>query len=202
MAPLAAPTIAASAVAASSSVAPTHVVQPVVASHAVQSSNGSGHYHEAAQYGHGGVSGDARQASVMTELLHGSTAGHAVPANAAAITAHAVTMPSAQALAAALAPHGTAQAQPAASTDGAQHNQVVSKVVADALNGGDGHGPNIDSLLNSLPGHVGPPDALEALAAQGLALAFHGAMPAGYGAPHALLSVEMVMQQHAPPAHG
>jgi hypothetical protein len=27
-------------------------------------------------------------------------------------------------------------------------------------------------------------------------------MPAGYGVPHAMLSVEVVLQQHAAPAHG
>jgi hypothetical protein len=113
-----------------------------------------------------------------------------------------VAVPSAQALTAAAAAHGSSQTQPAPAATDAQHNEVVSKVVADALNGGDGHGPNIDHLLNSLPGHVGAHDALEALAAHGLALAFHGAMPAGYGGPHAMLSVEMVMQQHAGPAHG
>ncbi|HYX46679.1 MAG TPA: hypothetical protein VE820_07645, partial [Sphingomicrobium sp.] len=199
MMPLATPTIAASTVVASSSVAPTHVVQPVVESHAVQASNGSGHPHEVAQYGHFAVGGVASHAPGMTELLHGSTPTHAPATNATAVVAHAVAMPSAQALAAAAAPAGSGQAQPA--SDGTQHNQVVSKVVADSLNGGDGHGPNIDHLLNSLPGHVGGHDAIEALAAQGLALAFHGAMPVGYGAPHAMLSVEMAMQ-HAPPAHG
>ena len=55
---------------------------------------------------------------------------------AAAVTAHAVSVPSAQALAAAAAQHNTTtQPQGAVSTDGAKHNEVVSKVVADALNG-------------------------------------------------------------------
>jgi hypothetical protein len=194
MVPLEAPAIVSDAIGAGSKVAPAHVVEPLVAPHAISPSSGGGHYHEPL---HGAVVAEVKLGAGVTELLHGSGPAHAAPLTAGAVTAHAVAMPSAQALAAALAPRGPTHPDAASGTGGTEHNQVVSKVVADALNGGDTHGPSIDGLLNTLPGHGGAHDALEALAAQGAAMAFHGV-----AAPHALLSVEMAMQQHAPPAHG
>ncbi|MFL6725450.1 MAG: hypothetical protein ACJ8FS_02910, partial [Sphingomicrobium sp.] len=39
--------------------------------------------------------------------------------------------------------------------EGVQHNQIVSQVLADAILGGEAHGPNVDMLLSSLPGAAG-----------------------------------------------
>jgi hypothetical protein len=86
----------------------------------------------------------------------------------------------------------------------AQHNQVVGNVLADALHGGDGHGANIDALINGLPGHNGAaPDALQALASHGdAAVSFgHTGFGGAFGGGHAMLSMEMALHDAAP-AHG
>ena len=75
-------------------------------------------------------------------------------------------------------------------------------MLADSLNGGDGHGPNIDALLSNLPGHGQAHDAIEALASHGAAaVSFgHSGMGVPFGGMHPMLSLEM---HHAgAPAHG
>jgi hypothetical protein len=112
-------------------------------------------------------------------------------------------MPSAQQLAAAAAAHAPAQPQTSVAPD-AQHNQVVSKVLADALHGGEGHGPNIDHLVESLSGHHGGgSSAIAALASHGGAHVSMGDMgfQMAFGSPHAI-PMEEAMHVAAPPAHG
>jgi VCBS repeat-containing protein len=150
---------------------------------------------------------DAATSAPVTGLLHGSGApgGHATAADASSVTAAGVIMPSAHQLAAATAPNGAPQPQNSVAGQ-PEHNEVVSKVLADALHGGAAHGPSIDSLLHSLPGHVGlAGGALQAMASHGAALVSieHMAMATSFGGFHPMLSVEMVTHQDAPPpAHG
>jgi len=203
MTPLQSATLASAAIEASSSVAPTHIVQPVLASDPSHSPQHGGHSLDVVEQ-HAATHGDGKQAPGITELLHGSAApGHSLPANASAVTAAAVTMPSAHQLAAAMGAHVTAHPQSTVAGDGGQNSQVVGKVLADSLHGGQGHGPNIDALINGLPGHGGSHDVLEALASHGEgAVSFgHMAFATAYGAAHAMLSLEM-MQHAAPPPHG
>jgi hypothetical protein len=112
-------------------------------------------------------------------------------------------MPSAEQLAAVAGAHNPQQ-HGSVGTETPEHNQVVSKVLVDALEGGHAHGPSVDTLINGLPGQGAAHDALQALAEHaGGAVPFgHTAFMTPFGAPHGMLSVEMVLQQHAPPAHG
>ncbi len=59
------------------------------------------------------------------------------------LTSATVAMPSAQQLAALAG---------SATSEGVQHNAIVSQVLADALHGGEVHAPNVDALLSALPG--------------------------------------------------
>jgi hypothetical protein len=116
----------------------------------------------------------------------------------------AVAMPSAEQLIAAGATAIAAHAQTVAGTNAAQHNEIVSKVLADSLNGGEGHGPGVDALVNQLGGHSGGHGGnggLEALASQAAAAASFGHMGfAGtFGGMH-MGGMEM-MHQDAAPAH-
>jgi hypothetical protein len=97
-------------------------------------------------------------------------AGHGGDA-LAALTASGIAMPGAALLAAAHAHGGVAGQSP--SVD-AQHNEVVGKVLADALHGG-GNGPNVEALLNSLPQTADHGQA----AADALASHAAGAVPNG-----------------------
>jgi hypothetical protein len=142
-----------------------------------------------------------------TELLHGTTVpGQGGAATDAHMMAPAVVMPSAQQLAAAMTHGGSAQ--PLNSVVGAQHDEVVGKVLADALHGGGASGPNLDALINALPDHAGTGGnlGLEAFASVG-----SGPVPithipgaGAFGGIHGMLSVEMVMHADAHPvaAHG
>jgi hypothetical protein len=178
-----------------------HVSAPALVSQAVEAPHSGGaHFHELLQQqGHGFSHGDAKLPAA-TELLHGSDgpAHAAAAAHAPAVTAASVAMPSAEQLAAA---GSQAVAKPA---EGAQHNEVVAKVLADSLNGGDGHGPNLDALLAGHGGHAPAHDALEALASLG-----SGGVPYGHSggssaiaAAHSMFSMAMMHHDAAPPAHG
>jgi VCBS repeat-containing protein len=154
---------------------------------------------------HGHVAASTRDAGHQAELHHGGAEAstHGSSAGASHVVAAAVVaMPSAEQLGALVAKaHG-----PDGSVAGAnaQHNQVVGKVLADALHGGDGHGANIDALINGLPGHNGAaPDALQALASHGdAAVSFgHTGFGGAFGGGHAMLSMEMALHDAAP-AHG
>ena len=146
------------------------------------------------------TAGDGHAQHAAMELLHGTSAPvHGAAAGAASpMMAAVVTMPSAEQLAA-LAHGGTAG-------NGAQHDAVVGKVLADALHGGQGHDHGIDAALSAMSGHgAGGNPVLEALASQG-----SGAVPfmhmggaGGFAAHQVALTVEMFMHQDAPPpAHG
>jgi hypothetical protein len=139
------------------------------------------------------VAGSESQPSqAPTELLQSSApvadAGGAGPATAASII-----MPSAAQLAAADAGVG-----------GAQHNQVIGQVLADALHGG-GSGPDIDSVLSSLPSQGGAHNAaLETLASQAGAAVPNGDSGAfaGFTAANAAFTMEhMVFHADAAPSH-
>jgi hypothetical protein len=80
------------------------------------------------------------------------------------LAASGIAMPSAQQLAA---------LGGAGAPEGVQHNQIVSQVLADAIIGGEAHGPNVDMLLSSLPGGGG-------MFQPGDALASHFGAPLGY----------------------
>ena len=189
-------------IASSHSVA-GQVEHNAVVSKIADAPNSGGHFHEmtplAHSFGHAGG-----QPQTMIELLHGSTGpAHAQVAGSTPVTAASVMMPSAQQLAAAAVAHGTAQAQTSVAGQPVQHNEVVGKVLADSLHGGQGSGPNIDALLNSLPSHGAAHDALEALASHaGTAVPFgHMAFSAAFGGPSGVLAMEM-MHHAAVPAHG
>jgi hypothetical protein len=179
----------------SSHVANSNVAHEAIVSKATDAPHGGTHFHETAAFVHGALHGEAGHGPAMTELLQAAAAiGHGPSASSTAVTAASVAMPSAQQLAA--AGHGAQQ-------QAAVHDQVVSKVLADSLNGGEGHGPNIDAMLASLPGHGQAPDALEALASHGAAAVpfGHMGMAAGFGGMHSMLSLE-IMHHAAAPAHG
>jgi hypothetical protein len=154
---------------------------------------------------HGQLDSHARDAGHHAEAGHGTDDGSAHLASTApshAVAAATVAMPSAEQMDAIGAAAHDANASVAVEI--AQHNQVVGKVLADSLNGGDGHGPNIDALINGLPGHTGAPlDALQALASHADAAVSFGHMGFGsaFGSDHVMLSMEMAMHDAAP-AHG
>ena len=176
----------------------SNVVHEAIVSKVADGHQGGSHFHENAASAHGSVHGAANHGPAMTELLHGSIASaHGQAVHSSAVTAASVAMPSAQQLAA--AGHGNQHQQ---GGDAVQHDQVVSKVLADSLNGGEGHGPNIDALLSNLPGHGQAHDTIEALASHGAAAVPFGHMgmgPAFHGL-QGMLSLEM--HHAAAPVHG
>jgi hypothetical protein len=142
------------------------------------------------------------RAPAPAELLQGSQAlshGDAPTGNAAMTMT--VAMPSAEQLAAA----GSLATVVHVQTDGVQHNEIVSKVLADSLNGGEGHGPNVEALINQLGGHAagGSNSAIEALASHAAAAASFGHMGfAGAFAGMHVVGMEMMHQDAVPAAHG
>jgi len=185
----------------------THVEQPMLVSETVQAPQHGGAVHDMVESAHLLSHAEANRGGVVTELLHGSSpTAHAAGAHASAVTAAAVAMPSAEQLAAFAAAHGVAQPQTSVAGQAPQHEQVVSKVLADALHGGEGHGPNIDALVNGQSSHGPAHDHVEAFASHaGSAVPFgHMGFAAAFGGAHLMLSNDMLMmhQDAAPPAHG
>jgi hypothetical protein len=188
--------LVASASQASGSVSPTHIVQPVLASHAVESGHGSGH-HASVTLGHQ-QAGDGNAHPLTSGLLHGTSPfAHGPIATAHPIMAPAISMPSAQQLAAALGAHSQVT-----SVGGEEHSHVVSKVLADALHGGEGNGPSIETLVNSHGGHV-THDVIEALASHaGSSVPFsNSALAAAFHGSHNMFSMSMA-HHDAAPHHG
>ena len=137
----------------------------------------------------------------LTELLQGSQTASQGEAHAATpVTAMAVAMPSAEQLVATGLGATNAHAQTVAGINALQHNEIVSKVLADSLNGGEGHGPNVEALVNQL-GHGGGQSALEALAshASGAGSFGHMGLAIAFGGMHGM-GMEM-MHQDAAPTH-
>jgi Ca2+-binding RTX toxin-like protein len=128
-----------------------------------------------------GTGGEASHAVAAAFLAGTANPGHgAVPA-----MAPVVAMPAA----AQLAPAGNG------SVGGAQHNPVVSQVLADALHGGGGS-PAIEHALASLPDHgAGSGLALDVLASHNAAGVPFGdsSVFAGFGAGHSAISMEAMM---------
>ena len=139
----------------------------------------------------------------FAELLQGSHgASHADAHAGTPVTAMAVAMPSAAQLVAAGSAATTGHGQTVAGPNALQHNEVVSKVLADSLNGGEGHGPNVEALVNQLGGHGSGHSALEALASQAGGAVHSGTwtLALAFGGMHGM-GMEM-MHQDAAPAHG
>ena len=205
MAPLhAAAFVAPASAGPSGSVAPTHIVQSALAAASGHAPQAGSHLHDMSPLAHGFGHGEGGHAPTVSELLHGTApVAHAPTANPGPVMAPAVAMPSAQQLAAAAAAHGPQQSPASVAGPDAQHNQVVSKVLADALHGGEGHGPNIDQLVDSLSGHHGGgSSAIAALASHGGAGVSVGDMSfqMAFGSPH-VVPMEEAMHVAAP-AHG
>jgi hypothetical protein len=124
------------------------------------------------------------------------------------VTAAAIAMPSAEQLAAVAAGGGEKAAGVAgdgqSEVQGAQHDQVVGKVLADSLAGGNGHESPIDAALNNLPSHPGSNAGLDAVASHGGGdvPAWHSAEVAGFASAHNVFSMESMMLHHdaVPPA--
>jgi hypothetical protein len=177
----------------------------MVVAESVQSNSGATRFHDMGDHARGVAHTDAKQGTEMTELLHGSTGpAHGQAADATPVTAAAVAMPSAEQLVAASGGNAAAQAQASVSGESAQHNQVVGKVLADALHGGEGHGPNIDAALHAIHGNGPAHDAIAEFASHGGgAVSFgHMAFGSSFFGPHGMLAVEMMHTDAAPPAHG
>jgi hypothetical protein len=88
----------------------------------------------------------------------------------------------------------------------AQHNQVVSQVLVDALHGGGGQGATIDAMINSLPHGGGANDSLASLASHGGNAVSNGDMGGfamftaaamGLGMEHAAMVHQDVAPLHA-----
>ncbi|MFL6780274.1 MAG: calcium-binding protein, partial [Sphingomicrobium sp.] len=131
-----------------------------------------------------GTGGEASQPMAAAFL-----AGTALPAHgggALAAMAPVVAMPAAHQLV----------ALGNGSVSGAQHNQVVSQVLADALHGGGG-APAIEHALASLPGHggMGSGLALDVLASHNAASVPFGDSSAfaSFSAAHSAISMEALM---------
>ena len=194
------------AVEASYSVAPAHGIEAMPVAEAVETAMGTPRFHGMDDHARGSVHTDAQQGPEMTELLQGSAApAHGQAADATPVTAAAVAMPSAEQLVAATGGSDAgAQAQGSVAGESAQHNQVVGKVLADALHGGEGHGPNIDAMLHAMHGNAPAHDVIEAFASHsGSAVPFgHTGFGMAFAGPHGMLGVEMMHSDAAPPAHG
>jgi hypothetical protein len=150
---------------------------------------------------------DNHQGNAPADLLQATAgAAHGDSGHGGEVAAQGVVMPSADQMAALAASANGANA-PEAAKDG-QHNEIVGKVLVDALHGGDSGGQTIDHLLdaavtNGAHGHANP--ALEALASQvsgdvsfghsAFAASFHG----GNGLP---MMDALAVHQDAAPAHG
>jgi T1SS-143 domain-containing protein len=136
------------------------------------------------------VSNETADAQAPADLPQGTEAP-AQDGGSTSVTAAAIVMPSAEDLA------GTSEG------GHAQHNEVVGKVLADALHGGGGEGSNIETLINSLPEQDGSQGnaALDALASHGAAAVPNGdiSILAGFSAGHGMHMMEM--HQDAAPAH-
>jgi hypothetical protein len=178
----------------------SHLIQPV--------GHDSGHTmlhgargHDVAEHARVSI---GEKGHAVSELAHGTDAVHAGYGHGAAaqLTAAAIAMPSVQQLVAAkLAPQGH---EGVAGSHHVVAGHDVGKVLADALHGGHEHGTNIDALINSLPGHAGRGDPLEALASHGHGAVSNGhsgvfaSFTSGHGAP---IMEHMMMHQDAVQAH-
>jgi hypothetical protein len=185
----------------------THFSQSMVAPGSSPAPQGGGVVHDMVETSHALTTAGSAHAQSNTELLHGTTVpGQGGAATDAHMMAPAVVMPSAQQLAAAMTHSGSVQ--PLNSVVAAQHDEVVGKVLADALHGGGGSGPNLDALIDSLPNHAGAGGnaGLESFAslASGAVPITHIPGAGAFGGLHTMLSVEMVMHADAHPAaaHG
>jgi hypothetical protein len=136
------------------------------------------------------VSNETADAQAPADLPQGTEAP-AQDGGSTSVTAAAIVMPSAEDLA------GTSEG------GHAQHNEVVGKVLADALHGGGGETSNIETLINSLPEQDGGQGnaALDALASHGAAAVPNGdiSILAGFSAGHGMHMMEV--HQDAAPAH-
>ncbi|MCL6730102.1 hypothetical protein, partial [Sphingomonas hankyongi] len=148
--------------------------------------------------------------AAVSALAQGEDAPAANDAGSQSVfTTQAIVMPGAELLAAGGKGegHGKGVDGNAVSVDGnAQHNEVVGKVLADALSGGGHHGPDIDALVNAVSEHGGhhAGKGLEALASHGAGSVPIGDMAifAGFTG-HGMHAMDpMTMHQDAAPSNG
>ena len=134
--------------------------------------------------GHGGV--EALLASTAMPVVHDSIV------SATPFAAPSIAVPSAEQLGALAA---------AAAHDGAQHNQVVGQVLAEALHGGGEGATEIDALLSSLPEHSESLDLpLATTAAHGDALTFAAGLMHDAALDHAGMAIALIHPDVMPPA--
>jgi hypothetical protein len=202
MMPLQIGAVAAAGIGSSHTLAPTHIVQPLVGTASGSAPHAGSHPLGSTDHAGAFAHGDGH-APALASLLNGvAPVAHGPVAHAGPIMASGVSMPSANQLIAAMGGHG----QPHTPVAGVDHSQFVSQVLADALHGGEGHGPNIDMLLNTHSGNFNHAthDVIEALASHagsavpfsnsGLAGAFHGS--------HNMFSMNGMAHHDAAPHHG
>ncbi len=135
--------------------------------------------------GHGGV--EALLASTAMPVVHDSIV------SATPFAAPSIAVPSAEQLG--------ALAAAAAAHDGAQHNQVVGQVLAEALHGGGEGATEIDALLSSLPGHSESLHLpLAAADAHGDALTFAAGLMYDAALDHAGIAIALIHPDVMPPA--
>jgi hypothetical protein len=179
------------------SVQPTHIVAPdhlMTTTHLSSSTNGA--LHGLAGQDHGGHQS-------VTQLL-AATEGHVMSHGPAPLTSSAIAIPPAQLLAAHMG-GGTGGVEGAqAVATGVHSGGVVARVLADALAGGHGHGPNIDALLHNATGHGhgNAQDALANLASHGsdsVSNGHSGVFAGFHSAP--IMEHMMVIHQDAPAQH-
>jgi hypothetical protein len=176
---------------------PTHIVasNPVMTTTHLSSST-NGPLHGLAGQDHGGHQS-------ITQLL-AATESHIMNHGPAPLTSSAIAIPPAQLLAAHVAA-GTGGVEGAQNVvTGGHSGGVVARVLADALAGGHGHGPNIDALLHNATGHGhgNAQDALANLASHGsdsVSNGHSGVFAGFHGAP--IMEHMMVIHQDAPAQH-
>ena len=89
----------------------------------------------------------------------------------------------------------------AAAHDGAQHNQVVGQVLADALHFAGQGGPDIDALLTRLPEHAGGLNLpLATAVAHGDALTFAAGLMHDAALDHAGIAIALIHPDVMPSA--
>jgi hypothetical protein len=187
-----------------SRVASLDASHPMLASESVHAPQHGTQFHDMVQTAHSLGHADGPAAQAVAELLQASATSVHASGGHAAMTAAAIAMPSAeQLLAAAAGAHGVVQPQTSVAGNAAQHNEVVSKVLADSLHGGEGHGTSIDAVVNGLSGHGAAHDALAALASHiAAAVPFgHMGFASAFGGANVMLSPEMHPDNVAP-VHG
>jgi hypothetical protein len=183
-------------------------VEPSLTSRVVDMLQAAADAHDAAQFSSHGetrepvpsadehtLSGTESAAQSGPAQLLAATETPAQPEQSAT-TAAGVMMPSAEQL--------QAMGYSAAGPEAQQSSEIVSKVLVDALHGGGHGGPDLDTLLNALPGHSGgAPGLAEIIGSHSgsAASAWDAHALSGFSAAHLDFGLEMLaVHQAAVPA--